>query len=374
MKIGTITTHMADNYGAVLQAYALQSYIGKFAECEIINYYPTYVKKTYHQNLTSFSLKSFILYFFKLINSKKRNVRKDKFKKFRNQFLNLSQQYTSFEELKGCCNNYTSIIAGSDQIWNPNLHEFDESYFLTFCNNSVLKNGYAPSFGVSELTDSQKKEIKKRCYNFKCLGFREKSGVNIAKELLNMDCPLILDPVFLLSKKEWKRIISCKKSKEKYILCYFLSDPKKSIVNICKKFKNENINVYSIGFSIKDFFNNSKKIYDLGPLEFLEYIYNAEYIITDSFHATAFSIIFEKNFYTRIDGGNAKRADRIISLFDSVGINRGYCDQDSKNLRFDSINYSNVNEQLMKLIANSKNFVKKIIDDAYLLDVKKNAK
>lgn len=365
MKIGTITTHMADNYGAVLQAFALSTYINSFCPCEIINYYPEYARSSYRLKTKIQNPKSFVYHVYDSLYLNERRKRKERFSTFREKYLKLSQECHNYDELKEISSQYQVIIAGSDQIWNPGLHKFDENYFLTFCQDKVKKYGYAPSFGVSELKKKDQKIVKLRCEGFSDIAFREKSGIEIARKLFGKDFQFVLDPVFLLNKQQWSRLLSNITPKKPYYLCYYLSDPRNSVKHVCELGKKNGVDVFSIGYSIMDCLNNAKKLYDLGPLEFLAYIYNAECIFTDSFHATAFSIIFNRPFYTRIDGKNAKRSDRIISLIDSLDLSdRAYAETDICNMDFSKeIKYGRTNELLSTFVQESQSYIRSIIEN-----------
>lgn len=365
MKIGTLTTHMSDNYGAVLQAYALSTYIGERADCEIINYYPDYLRAAYHGRKKISGLKSLVNAVFQSLYAGKRRRRSRRFTAFREQHMRLSSLCRTRADLVAAAPAYDAIVAGSDQIWNPDIHGFDENFFLTFCPDTVQKNGYAPSFGISSLSEGQAAEVKRRCEGFAHLAFREESGVRIAAEVLGRECPLVLDPVFLLSADHWRKLKAADAPTGKYVLCYFLSDPRGSVEAMCKRFQKDGYTVYSIGFSARDMVNGAKKVYDLGPAEFLAYIDNASYILTDSFHATAFSILFGKNFYTRVDGKNAKRADRVISLLKACGLEgRTYADAEASGLPFDPIDSEAVTAALANSILSSRSYVDGILEDS----------
>ncbi len=364
MKVCTITTHASDNYGAVLQAYALSTYVNTLVPSEILNYVPAYAKEKYRVKRKIRSLKSLLYYGYDVRHQSDRTRRKERFSSFRDSYLNLTEEYATTEELAEASSRYDAVIAGSDQIWNPVLHQFDSNYFLTFCRENVKKYGYAPSFGLAQLTERQEKMVRVRCEGFSDIAFREQSGIDIARKLFQRDFPLVLDPVFLLDKAAWERIVPDTAPKEKYYLCYYLSDPRDSVRHICRMAKKDNAKVYSIGYSLKDIENSATKVYDLGPLEFLSYLYHAECVFTDSFHATAFSLIFNKPFYTRVDGKNAKRADRVLTLIDSVGLqDRAYAETQLHTLSADGLDYTAADCLLEKHVNESRAYVKSVADD-----------
>ena len=361
MRIGTITTHTADNYGAVLQAYALSTYLDRGSQCEIVNYCPSYARERYGLRRKIRSPKSLLYALYDRAHAQERKRRKDRFEAFRASHMKLSRECATREELKALAGDYDAVVTGSDQVWNPELHGFDENYFLTFCPEHVRKYGYAPSFGLSSLREKQKRIVKLRCEGFSDMAFRERSGARIAGELFGAEFPLVLDPVFLLGCQDWEALLPDVAPAKPYYLCYYLSDPRASVRHVCAMGRRDGVDVISIGYSIKDPLNSARKVYDLGPLEFLSYIRHAQCVFTDSFHATAFSIIFKRPFCTRVDGKNAKRADRVLTLTDSLGLSdRTYAESDIAALTAAPVDYAALEEPLGGMIRASQEYADSI--------------
>lgn len=338
IKIATITTQGALNYGAVLQAYALSTYLnGAGYHCEILDYRPNYVKESYRLIKAPHSPSGVLLAGFQALHYQERKMRKQRFEQFQKEYLRTTyEKATQREELTALANEFDLLICGSDQIWNPKLHHFDEAYFLSYPEITVKRMAYAASFGQDSLDDDSKKEIARRIARIERFGCREFSAKKIVEELSGRDAEMVLDPVFLLSAETWRSVKKAFDHKdENYILGYFLSNPGHSIKAACSYAHSAGRKLYSIGFSPRDVGNDAVNCYDLGPQEFLSAVDDAEMVVTNSFHATAFSIIFHKQFFTRISSGADSRNDRMLSLLKQLGLeDRIFTDETAEIIDF----------------------------------------
>ena len=313
IKIATITTHGALNYGAVLQAYALSTYLnGAGYHCEILDYRPNYVKESYRLIKAPHSPSGVLLAGFQALHYQERKTRKQRFEQFQKEYLRTTyEKATQREELTALANEFDLLICGSDQIWNPKLHHFDEAYFLSYPEITVKRMAYAASFGQDSLDDDSKKEIARRIARIERFGCREFSAKKIVEELSGRDAEIVLDPVFLLSAETWRSVKKAFDHRdENYILGYFLSNPGHSIKAACSYAHSAGRKLYSIGFSPRDVGNDAVNCYDLGPQEFLSAVDDAEMVVTNSFHATAFSIIFH-NWVLKNNGKFDKVAQAV---------------------------------------------------------------
>lgn len=352
-KIGILTFNRAINYGAVLQAYALKSIIAKKTSCEIVNYETIYGKKAYHVSSKKDFLKNIIK---KILVGKKH--------KLFNKFINENATETIYDNQSRESileNGFDKIIVGSDQVWNYTCSGEYPTFLLDFANgiDNIGCYSYAASFGVSSLPkehiDCYKQNIKK----FKKISTREETGCRILKEQLDIDSIVTLDPTLLLDKEEWNQCLSLNGAKKKYILTYFLDSDKK-LERISKAIsKQTGLPIYNIATSPKSFFGN-KVIKNAGPKEWVEYFYNAEFIVTSSFHGTAFAINFGKQFYTYAKND---RASRIVDILKTLGIeNRRISDANEVDLN-QKINYDEVNIKLNEEKKKSYEFIESIIND-----------
>lgn len=306
-KCGILTITIGSNYGNRLQNYALQCVIKNFGYFpETIDYTPSYMlnkKKEKNKPIKNNFLKLKKIGFshlFNIINKKilrrkrikeKEVYRRQCFNDFIDQYICMSsQQYDSNSDFNQLNEIYNFFIVGSDQVWNPYWEGRDEFFYLTFTNNEK-KIAYAPSFGVSQIPENQKKIYQKNLSSFSNISIREEQGQKIIKNLINSDVPILLDPTFLLKKDEWDQIVVESTDKENYILTYFLGIISSKRKRKIKKFaKKNNLKIISM---YEDW--NPKSNFG-GPSEFVGLIKNATYVCTDSFHGAVFSIIYNKPF------------------------------------------------------------------------------
>lgn len=353
MKYGIITFHRAINFGAVLQAYALRKIIQKSGrECDIIDYRSDFIENTYKEPrlIEQLNLK-------RIYNIIFRNgyliFDKESFTKFLEEYLDVNgKNYFEKKQMKDLEKKYDKFIVGSDQVWNHNCTNFDKTYFLDFFDNSNKKTSYAASFGLEKISDEYVEEYKNLLNNFKSISVREKQGAEIVKKLIGKEVPVVLDPTLLLDVNEWKEIARGNIINEKYILVYLLAETK-SIIKFAKKLgKQKGLKVIYINDRLfkKIGIKNLSKI---SPNYWITLFANAEYIVTNSFHGTAFAINFNKDFYTELLPKGAKVNSRLINILELVGLNERLINTKEKKdknkyLNMNSINYELVNKKLQK--------------------------
>lgn len=348
--IRIITYNRSVNYGALLQAYALKESIKKYVEVELLNYNNKFVEKKESVKLLS---KSFFKNILRTLQFRKKYKRSHAFIK-----AMASEKIYQRENL--IVENFSNdkIIVGSDQVWNYNCSGSDTTFLLDWCEKAK-KYSYAASFGVSELTKNQIPVFKESLSKFRYISVRERTGQAICKEQLNLDAEIVLDPTLLITKEEWKKRFNIEDKDNQYILVYSFSKNKEFIETVKYISKLTGLPIYNISISVKDFFGD-KVIKNAGPKEWLELFYNATFIVTDSFHGTAFSVNFNKPFY--VFAKNAK-ASRIVDLLDVLGLqNRLNPVSTDINLKME-IDYNSVNEKLEIERTKSIAFIEKIIND-----------
>lgn len=347
MKIATITFGYSQNLGALLQAYALREYIETLGhKCDIIKFkdFDNRPFETVKGIKDGFSD---ILYFFDCKKKiKKINLFREKYLRFTDKF------YYNTEEMTELNSIYDAFIAGSDQIWNVHKGIVDE-FFLSFADNTSKKIAYSASFGISKLPQEYVDGVKKGLSRFDSISVRESTGVKITKELTGKEYPQTLDPVFLKPVDEWEAICGERKIKEKYIFVYPTQITKELTETVKAAKKQYGIKVYSLF----DFFGVDKVVKDADPIDFLNYIKNAELIIASSFHATAFSIIFNKNLRVV---PHSNTGSRVVDLLNDLKLSLK-CVVDMENLNFDEFSYKKANEMLADKIEFSKEYIKSAI-------------
>ncbi|MBR4632950.1 MAG: polysaccharide pyruvyl transferase family protein [Elusimicrobia bacterium] len=312
-KVAILTFHKSLNYGAVLQTYALKSIIKSFnVSCDVINYqYPVFNKGYRIFYKSKFNYRNIIkhIYFVPKMKSL--------FNDFINKFLTDTKPLMT-KDLPSVNNKYDCFIAGSDQIWNGDLTDHDNSFLLDFVKDTNKINAYAASFGVSQLTDIDKQNYPTLLKRFKNISIREQQGVAIIKNLINKDVIQTLDPTFLLSIEEWKKLINNNKQKQNTIVVYLMGKDT-NLISFAKNLaKTKNYKVVILRNSFKKHDSSVENLF-VTPEQWLEYIYNAKYVVTNSFHGLTFSIKFNKPFFVGLVNTN-KRKSRLENLLDLTNL------------------------------------------------------
>lgn len=339
MKIG-IFTFLWTNYGALLQAYSLQRTLKEmFPQNEVIML--KYLPKDTRRNMAVFCRKSanpiidifwqFCTFF--RYNSLK--IRQRAFEDFRNRYMDFTNVYESVSAVTSNPPDLDIYISGSDQVFNPKRRARD-IYYLNFPKEGRVKIAYAPSFGISVLTQSDQDYIKRCISDFDAVSCRETDGSHLMSKMLGKDVPTVLDPVFLTSPDKWRLIAKKPKISGRYVFIYSLMKSAE-ILSLCKKLPSEYLDCKIILLSPHDmrFYMKCKHLYSPGPEEFLGLIDNAELVLTDSFHGTAFSIIFGKKFCTCIS--QPKYGTRIVSLLSQLSAEDRIIDRNSELLEIRGI-------------------------------------
>jgi hypothetical protein len=351
--IATLTLHNAINYGAILQAYALQQFLlGSGLDTELINYYPNLRKL---KPKTKRSLWQKIVHEVSKIPtiptraSEKRKI--EKFKIFNQEFLRVSKDtFRGDGEIIQNPPQYDTYIAGSDQIWNSNITNNSKAFFLNFIT-SGKKIAYAASFGKSQLDDEEMKNIRKYLSDFDFLSVREQEHKKMLSDILGLSAQLALDPVFLLNREEWSEIAKSYKLPKKFVLVYVLEYSEEMFDYARKIAKKLNCKIVYLSLYISRKING-KVLKEIGPREFLDIISHASYVCTNSFHGTAFSIIFERNFTVF---GRATGNSRIENIIELAGLKERWCDLEYNKM--EAIDYQKVNNAMAPHIMGSKQFI-----------------
>lgn len=363
MKIGVLTYQRAHNYGALLQAFALKTFVQKLDyEVDIIDYWPSYHSQDY-KLIPNFNNRSFLSKVFGIIQlfvgSYRIFKRRKGYHDFMRKQLNLSGDilYKDSKDLSNA--KYDIVIYGSDQIWRNQKYlsfkGFDLVYFGEGFSKSVKRIAYAASMGVIKLTENDKSFLNKKLKTFKFLSVREDNLKNELSNIISTCIKLVLDPVFLLSKNEWEKYLPKKTKLEKYILLYQISQSNESLDLVNKLQKHLGYKVVEIHGRVNPFVFGSRYKQDATPFEFLSLINNAEFIISTSFHGTAFSVLFEKQFFAIGMGNNSSRVESLLLALD---ISSRYIN-DASLVDFSSfIDYKVVSEKLEVLKNDSITFIK----------------
>ncbi|MGD8779531.1 MAG: polysaccharide pyruvyl transferase family protein [Ignavibacteria bacterium] len=367
MKIKTITCHNVYNFGASLQAYALMKYLQKLGnEVEIIDYLPKYLKFSFWAIGSKWdkNLIIRILYFIYVVPKRiMQKKRREKFDKFTRNNLNLTSiKYSSLEGLNKNPPEADLFIAGSDQIWNPDLpNGKDPVFFLEFVKDNSIKASYAASFSVSKIKEEFMPFVKSKLQNFNYISVREKTGLKILNEIGFKNGELVIDPVFLLEKEDWDKIAN-NISNEKYIFVYDQENNLQIRKTAQRLAKNKNLKIFAIE-SLYPMSYADNRIKDAGPEDFLGLIKNCEICLTNSFHCISFSLIFHKAFYL-FKRKHMNVNSRMLDLLSYLELCNRIGDNLTDSSYSDVINFNKVDKLLKKMNQSSTKFLENIIHDA----------
>lgn len=377
-KIGLMTLSCVPNQGAMLQAYATWRYFNdrlkdkKDISFEVINYEPLDQKLRYSKKgliqatIKNHSIKDLVKLPFRLMvfNKKETYIMHLKGLNFQKLFLN-----TKKVDLSSLSNEYDAFVTGSDQTWNPYMIGDNYSFLLDF-TDSQNKYAYAASFGISDFPDMKIDTYRNLLSKYKLISVREISGVDILKKILpqNNNYCNVLDPTLLLSKETWSQLEEKHAHiNEKYAFMY-LAKPSNELIQYATVYcKKNGIKLYvtSTPNTYTKFCNDNDGVNYLGmlsPQEFIAWIHYASITFTNSFHGIAFSLNFEKNFYTVLNDKKYSISNaRLESILTVLGLQNRLIS--SPQIDSEEIEYSRVNVVLNDLRKKSKEFIELIIKD-----------
>lgn len=364
------------NYGGVLQSYAL---------VEVLNFLDVNAYQICYQRISIASKRRFLKLFnpLKLCRFIKNKIRKFKNRKtiekvsaiaakrfkpfalFVNANIPKTDKAYNQNTIKETLNDTDIFVTGSDQVWNVNY--YDEIYRLDFVPQTKYKFSYAAGVSSGELTKKQKNIFQKALYTYDAISVREREAVNVLQPLTDKKIEWVLDPTLLLSREKWDNVCANRKIDEAYIFCYFLGslsiDNGKIIEFAHKRGLKVVMMPYLTGTSCDDSDFGDYKIYDAAPQDFISLIKYAEYVFTDSFHATVFSHIYKKNFFVFNRAGLKSMNDRIYSLTSLFDTQDRFCDTKEKiSLKYIEgllpINYDRLFPKFEEMKEKSINFLK----------------
>lgn len=363
MKIGILTFHRAENFGAVLQCYALQNYLEtKGNQVMIIDYRCKAIEQVYYllnpkvlfNRLNLFA--SIYNYIKMLLSYKDRHEKKCRYIYFRNKYLHQTQSIYVINKDLG----FDLYITGSDQVWNLSLlHGFDKSYFLDFPISSKAKRiSYAVSNDQSgfNVLDKFKDELQYSLNQMDYISVREKKFSDALAKYTSKKIHVCIDPTFLLTKEQYLKM-AIRPREKKFILVYHMAEMpegSKCADLLAEKNKCNVIEVHANFAKRKDKVRHRQ---DIGPLELLGYIAFAEYVITNSFHGLAFSLILHKNFCTISN----KKNIRISNLLNLVGLTNRMIES-VENIPEHEVDYDIVDKKLNECVYQSKVYLSKAIE------------
>ena len=369
MKVALLSFHNAFNYGAALQAYALQCAVEEMGvQCEYINYVNEHRKNAYdmHYQLRDAIKNRNIPRAIRVaVGTPFINSRGKKFKKFYQAYLKRTEKvYRTSYEARELNEQYDKFIVGSDQVWNTENNGGDTAYLLDFVENPQKRISYSSSFGMGSVPESFKEEYRKNLLEMGRLAVREEAGVKIVKELTGREAHLVLDPVFLVSAVQWRKLCNQNdQTKERYIFFYTNNG---SQVNdfLSTGFSMEGLKSHILSSYVtpKDFIDSSIKVrVSMSPIDFLREIASSEMVVTASFHCLAFAIIFHKPFCVILTGNRGKD-ERLLNLLKITGLESRILDSNTTidELKAE-IDYEHVDSLLSPYLNYSKDYLRRAI-------------
>ena len=351
-KIGILTFHNAHNYGAVLQAYALKTKLIRMGhEAEILNYRNKYIGRNYKKVLHIDFWKRDILpsrwgkvvreirdVFYGLPEWQRQwNV----FEKFISEkLLDGESKQLSLEDVAAKdCNVY---VLGSDQIWARELtHGMDPAYFGQFAPEKK-KISYAASVPNGSIPGNEKPYFKEYLQALSHISVREEKLAKAVQELTGREVDTVVDPTLLLEQEDYQSLLYKKPLKQRdYVFAYFVVE--NEMVSRCAKKAAELLGCELVELHYKKTpqIKGENMIFDAGPSEFLTYIRDARMVVTNSFHGTVFSILFQKKFYSVY-----KENGRIDNLLEFLGIPERHIQSENDVVTEKEINYTSASEKL----------------------------
>lgn len=364
-KTLTLTFHSPTNNGSFLQAYALQRILVDECKVEnkIIDFQSDKQKKLYALFRPIKSKVDIVKNLVSLLHFKKLKVRKEMFQKMQKEHLILTEEISTEDAVCEIANRADVNIVGSDQVWNTKAHDFSPAYFLP--NVNTKKITYAVSCGSNSSSDMLK-DYKDAINDFDRISLREESIKSVLEFYKGETC-VSCDPTMLLANEDYFPLFNKERIiKNEYILLYSMNYSEEILKTAQKISKELNIHVitpFNTYSTVKSKKYGIKIKYDAAPNDFLNLVYNAKFVLTNSFHGTVFSIIFKKNFYHVCDilsDGTYKRDARIDDLLDYLELKRNISSQTGIDFIKDnlSVNYDQVDEKLNMLKKASKEFLK----------------
>lgn len=364
MKVGILTFPNSTSYGASLQMYALYSTVREMADdVQIINYHNPYMK--WQKHTAKMSQLSPHRRFVTIMGMKLLHYRQYAgFRRFESKMLkNPRNPVSKKNSLLRIGKSYDAVICGSDQVWNPDITNQDLSFFLDFCGPETRRISYAPSFGVDQLPEEYAAVVKNELLRFSNLSVREVSGQKLIQELIGRDAQLVVDPTLLLNSSDWEK---CEKAHPaamgEYILYYTVRSSETLWQYCLEMAKEQELKILRIGSNIisKHMKNTDwgEYVCDVSPDEWLYLIHHARYIVTNSFHGTAFAINYRKDFFVEFSSLTNSRLSNIVKL---LGLENQIVQGDRRDLSL-TTDYSLAEKLLPRMKADSLNYLKQALE------------
>ncbi len=353
MKVSCLTFHDSTNYGTVLQAYALQTVVTRLGhDYEIINY--SNAEKHKHDSLFRKNRElSNILYLYKLINLPQSYWKQKKFRRFTEKYLQTTQRFYTAKELQDYADTRDAILVGSDQVWNCRMIREDPAYFLRFAA-PAKRIAYAASIGLSTLTMHEQEFYREMLSEFHQISVREPTAAKLLEEIAHKNAEVVLDPTLLLTSEDWAKVATTPPPKP-YIFAYVLEHNSNAQAFLKNLQKQTGLPVHYVSRGVVSAIRDGAT-YVPSPQEWVSQIMHAEYVVTSSFHGTAFSVNFRKNFFTFVNGSNTQ--SRQIDFLRAIGLEKRLNPEVCERISLDAPDFSRADSCLRQKRAEAIAFLK----------------
>lgn len=359
MKVNIITFHNTMNFGASLQCAALSRYMTSLGhDVEVINYLPDYVmnkKSVLKEFKKAHSVRGIVKGFAYLSKAGTIKSKDKKYTDFLERNIRLTKPYHSYDDILSDVPQADLYICGSDQIWNPSLtgDSLDKAFFLDFVGEGKARVAYGASVGELDF-EKHRDELKKLTEGFRSISVREKTVSDKLSGVIGREVNVVLDPTLLLNKEDYSSMeLSCNVPSGKYLLLYNIQNSDLTISTAKKIAAERNLEIVDISANPFQKIKGTTRLLNIGPGEFLTLYKNADYVVTNSFHGTVFSIVYEKNFNS---GLHTTRGGRIRDLLNSLELNNRIT-ADNSDINSSDIDYHIVKNKLDSLRESSQSFI-----------------
>lgn len=380
MKIGIVTIHNVNNYGAELQCCALYRKLRAMGyDAEVINYlfgiHPNHIfdgeKRTVPisiKQIVKVKLLPVVQNLFCFFYKNNKRIRNQRFDDFHASFNRLTDiVYPSVQSLYNADFDYDVICVGSDQVWNYMKGYSLEPFFASFDKKGTKKISYGSSIGLSSLSKEAESAFKSALSVFSSLSVREQQASDILKNILHRDVEVVLDPTLLLNSKEWLDVAKFDMCPtQKYLLVYIVTiKPCDYVLELARRIaRQRNLQIVRI---CRDAYpehsgDDVKEILTAGPSDFVGLFSRAEFVVTNSFHGTVFSINFSKPFYSVIKKHHSTNS-RLTSILKKLNLEDRIVSVDSPLPEINNIDYTIPLEKLAEERKHSVEYLKKALID-----------
>lgn len=313
-RVGILTFPDSPSFGASLQMCGMYYALEQMGFCpEVINYTNPFMGKKAH--ITGHNAmpvwKKALLQLHNLPSDRK-------FRQFEDRIVKYpKKQISDRAELSRLSERYDKLVCGSDQVWNPYITGNDMSYFFDFCQDDRKKVAYAPSFGLTQVPEECEAAYRRELAKFAALSAREQRGCEMVKELTGRECLQVLDPSMLADRSLWKKQSKKPRHLPEHYIASFIFNPRAQISDFISRLsRDKGLPVVTVGGGLFTRLKDHSNTGPIGPDEWLYVLEHADYVVTDSFHGAAFSIIFERPLFVSLASSTNSRLVTLMDTFD----------------------------------------------------------